>query len=313
GDVKSRSIWGIALELGLRPSQLFELQLGARADAWVQSGGAEAVADPRARVILHATDTLDFHVAAGIVHQPAVFFLPLPGIADLANDRGLQSAIQSEAGVGWDTPLNLRVELQLFYHRYRNLVFTDTLLLRDAIADLCGAGSTIDCAGLKAPTRIDGSSYGFELFLRRPITESLSGFISYTLAFSPISDVVGLHYTPSWDVRHVLNVVLQWQIGAGFSAGARAFIRSGKSNGEYTIEGDMLARMEERLPWFARVDLEAAYAWPTSWGRMRVALEWFNVAMAREPEGADCNYLTGCHTVYLPAIFFPNLSFRAEH
>ena len=36
-------------ELYLRPTQLLELQLGGRADAWIQNGGAQGVLDPRAR------------------------------------------------------------------------------------------------------------------------------------------------------------------------------------------------------------------------------------------------------------------------
>jgi hypothetical protein len=313
GNVPARSLWGLQAELTLRPWSELELQFGARADAWLQAGGAEAVLDPRLRVIVHASDAFDFHVAAGVVHQPAVFFVPLPGIADLANDQGLQTALQSEAGVGWDTPLNFRAELQLFLHRYNNLVFTDTLLLRDTLNTIC---EVVDCHGVKVPDRIHGYSYGAELFLRRPISERLSGFLSYTLAFSHIEPVVGQPYTPSWDVRHVANLVLQWQIGSGFSAGLRWFVRSGKMNGEYVPDPAQatFTRVEQRLPWFTRLDLETAYTWPTDFGRMRVALEWFNVSLAREPEGVICTGLQRvCRPQYLPAIFFPNLSVRVEH
>jgi hypothetical protein len=311
GDVPARSLWGVQAELGLRLLPPLELQLGARADAWVQGNGAESVLDPRARFILHATDDLDFHVAGGVVHQPAVFYLPLPGIVDVATDSGLQTALQSEAGVGWDTPLNLRAEAQLFLHHYSNLVFTDVLFLSDSLDTIC---STINCGGAKVPKRIDGYSYGAELFLRRPVTERFSGFVSYTLAWSAVDPVVSLPYTPSWDVRHVGNLVLQWRIGGGFSSGLRLFVRSGKMHGEFVIDDRFhLARVEQRLPWFTRLDLELAYGWRTFWGRMRVSLEWFNATLAREPEELVC---TGtprvCSTIYLPAIFFPNLGLRGE-
>jgi hypothetical protein len=318
GDVHTRSLWSVQGELTLRPWSLLELRLGVRGDAWVQSGGAEAVIDPRLRVILHASDTLDFHVAGGLVHQPAVFYLPLPGISDLANDQGLQTALQSEAGVGWDTPWQLRAELQLFLHRYDNLVFTDTLLLRDALTNICSSTSAIqiDCSQLTIPKRLNGYAYGMELFLRRPITEHLSGFLSYTLALSAVDKVAGQHYTPSWDVRHVANLVLQWQLGAGLSAGLRWFIRSGKMHGEFSpsLSGVGIVRDEDRLPGFMRLDAEVAYAWPTAWGRTRVALEWLNTMMAKEPTDAVCSgQPLQCQTIYLPAIFFPNLSIRGEH
>jgi hypothetical protein len=311
GDVPARSMWGVQAELGLRPWPALELQLGGRADAWVQGAGAEAVIDPRLRVIVHASSEVELHVAGGVVHQPAVFYLPLPGIVDVATDRGLQTAIQSEAGVGWDTPLNLRAELQFFLHHYSNLVFTDALLLADSFDMIC---KTIQCGNASVPNRIDGFSYGAEVFIKRPVTNRLSGWISYTLAWSAVDAVAGLPYTPTWDVRHIGNLVLQWNMGGGFSSGARLQARSGKLQGAFVIDDALqLARDERRLPGFARLDLELAYAWRTSWGRLRVSLEWFNATLAREPAELIC---TGsprvCQTVYLPAIFFPNLGVRGE-
>jgi hypothetical protein len=46
---------------------------------------------------------------------------------------------------------------------------------------------------------------------------------------------------------------------------------------------------------------------------MRVALEWFNATLSREPEEMVCaGTPRKCQTVYLPAIFFPNLGVRGE-
>jgi len=108
--------------------------------------------------------------------------------------------------------------------------------------------------------------------------------------------------------------VLQWRIGGGFSAGGRFHARSGKLNGEFLLDETLhLSRDEQRLPWFVRLDLQVAYAWRPSWGRMRVSLEWFNATLSREPIDVEC---TGspreCRTIFLPAIFFPNLGLRGE-
>ena len=311
GDVPARSLWGLQAELGLRPLPALELQLGARADAWVQGSGAEAVLDPRARVVVHASPEFDLHVAGGVVHQPAVFYIPLPGIVDVATDNGLQTAIQSEAGIGWDTPIDLRAEAQVFLHHYDNLVFTDAIALRDSFATIC---ASIACNGVSVPDRTGGYSYGLEFFLRRPFTHRLSGVVSYTLAWSAVDDVAKLAYTPSWDVRHVTNVVAQWDMGGGFSSGARFSLRSGKLQGDFVIDDSLkLAREERRMPLFSRLDLELAYAWRTWWGRLRVSLEWFNATLAREPSEIVC---TGqprkCEVIYLPAIFLPNLGVRGE-
>jgi hypothetical protein len=242
-----------------------------------------------------------------------VFFIPLPGIADVAIDRGLQAAVQSEAGIGWDTPLELRVELQGFLHYYQNLVFIDALVLDESFDMICKSGA-IDCGGVELEDRIDGFSYGGEVFIKRPLTETLSGWLSYTLAWSDVDDVAGVPYTPTWDVRHVGNLVLQWDVGGGFSLGARGHVRSGKLHGEFLIDEQLrLHHDEHRLPWFGRVDATTAYQWSTSWGRMRVSLEWFNLSFTREPIDLVC---TGeprtCRTIYLPAIYFPNLGLRGE-
>ena len=318
GNVKARSIWGLQGELSLRPWEALELQLGARADAWLQAGGAQAVLDPRLRLILHASDALRFHAAAGVVHQPAVFYVPLPGIADLPSDQGLQTALQAELGAGWDSPWKLHAELQLFAHRYQDLVFLDTLLLRNTFETICSERNLLqvpECLDASIPKRLNGIAYGAEVFLRRPITERLSGFVSYTLAFASVDDVANLPYTPSWDVRHVANVVLQYRVVAGLSAGLRWFIRTGKAAGDYILDDARhLARDERRLPGFSRLDADVSYAWQPSWGRMRVALEWFNLTMAKEAQQLRCdNQPRRCEVDYIPAIFFPNLSVRGEH
>jgi hypothetical protein len=307
-----RSVISGQAELVLRPWTLLELQLGGRVDAWLRGEGSAWALDPRLRAILHISDTFAVHVAGGTVHQPAVPYLPLPGLPDFASTRVLQRALQAEAGFGWDTPLELRVELQLFVHRYRNLSFTDRVFLEGAYNEAC---MVIDCMGAGAPpARVGGYSYGAEFFLRRPFTQALSGFVSYTLAWSTVDRVSGLHYTPTWDVRHVANLVLQWQIGAGFSVGLRASIRSGKTDGLFYVgERLNLARYEQRLPGFARLDLQVGYAWRTHWGRMRVGLEWMNVTLAQESTRMDCDGPGNCRVNYLPALFFPNLSLRGEH
>ena len=90
--------------------------------------------------------------------------------------------------------------------------------------------------------------------------------------------------------------------------------RSGKLHGEFLLDDNFRLRHDElRLPWFARVDLQVAYGWTTSWGRMRVSLEWMNVTLAEEPVDIQCAGVPReCRTIYLPAIFFPNLGVRGE-
>ena len=305
-----RAVLGAQAELVLPLSAAFELHAGARVDAWLQGGRAFPAVDPRLRAIVHASDAVDLHVAAGMTHQPAVPIVPLPGLADFADARELQSALQLEAGVGVDLPIDLRAELQLFTHRYRDLVFADTLS-SGSISDLC---SEQDCMGRTQPSQVDGWSYGAELFLRRPVTEKLSGVLSYTLAWAEIDRVLDLQYTPGWDVRHLVNLVVQWQIAGGLALGVRGLFRSGKSSGTFYRIDSTFGRNELRMPGFLRGDVQFSYSWTNSWARMRFGLEWFNFTISREPIAVDgCTRdLTPCSIQYAPAIFAPNLSLRAD-
>lgn len=306
-----RIVLGAQAELSLPLTAAFAIEAGARLDAWLQADRLYPAVDPRLRAIVHASPSVDLHLAGGMAHQPAVPIVPLPGLADFADARTLQRALQIETGVGVELPIDLRVELQLFAHVYKDLVFADAL----------GSGSLDDacqgreCTGQQFPSHVDGLAYGMELFLRRPFTHRLSGVVSYTLAWAQNERVLGLHYTPSWDVRHLANLVLQWEIGGGFAIGLRGFFRSGKASGRFYLTDDALwGRNELRMPGFFRGDLQLSYSWKNSWARMRFGLEWFNVTISREALTADgCSAAEmRCSIEYAPAIFAPSLSLRAD-
>ncbi|MEY4580706.1 MAG: hypothetical protein RL701_5409 [Pseudomonadota bacterium] len=312
-----RGVLGAQVELNLRPWTALEIELGARVDAWLRATGNRAAFDPRARVILHLSDAIDVHVAAGLAHQPAVPFITLPGLTEYASAPNLQTALQTEAGVGWDLPFATRLELQGFVHRYRGIIFGDAAMARESVTGACFRSTGVDgpCGGANTPSRISGTSYGAELFVRRPLGARLSGMLSYTLAWMKVGAVAGMPYTPSWDVRHVANLVLQWQVSDHFTAGLRGFVRSGKmGTSYYHAADDQVRRYQRRLPGFVRVDLELAYAWRTSWGRMRASLEWFNVTLSSEPNLECFNGPPGECSVYSgPPIFVPNIGLRAEY
>jgi outer membrane receptor protein involved in Fe transport len=175
------------------------------------------------------------------------------------------------------------------------------------------------CDRTRAP-RSSVWAYGLELFVRRSPSKALSGWLSYTLGWADARADEGYRFTPSFDIRHVLNLVAQYRIGGGFSLGGRLFYRSGKVASHTFVR---LSRIyyEQRLPGFFRADAELAYAFDTSFGAMRVALEWLNLTLAREAIEISCDdgisvgknplSATPCPVRYAPALFFPNLGVRA--
>ncbi len=313
-SVAARSRAALYAELGLAPHQDVSLDFGVRSEIWTSGGDADLSVEPRVRGVLHVSDELDLVVAGGMVRQPAVFFAPLPGLSHVAIDDGLQTAYQGELGARLGLPLELSVEAHLFAHRYTNLLFPDLYL---EAREVCTPETCIELAFDK---RIDGVSYGGEVFLESGAENALAGFLSYTLAWSEVDPMPPLHYTPSYDVRHVLNLAGRWDMGAGWSAALRTHFRTGRPFGVWFVSSRPLTlqRYEQRLPPFVRIDVRVSYSWRTSWGRFQLAFEWLNLTWSEEPVAIMCPPTDvvppreQCPVDYTPAIVVPNIGISAS-
>lgn len=323
--VASRNTAGIYTEVGFQPAEKWMIELGLRGDLWITGHRSQLGVDPRILVTHHILNNLDIHLAVGLIHQPAVFLLPLPGIADVALDRGLQEAIQSEAGVGLDLSEEARLEIQTFVHYYTDLLFPELAIekLNRCLEGQTGFNSpdvppNICTTGQGFP-RATSTAYGGEVFLRRPIEKDLSGWLSYTLTWAQAESENGFSFTPVFDMRHIGNLVLQYQLLLGWRVGMKLHARSGKM---FAILTDDFNRLERRLPGFYRIDVHSSYSWQVSWGRMQVSAEWYNLTLSREAQSMNCGLdITDqhrlapdstCHVQYGPALFFPNVGLRAE-
>ncbi len=287
----ARNQGGLFVESELPLFPRLRAELGARIDYWHVEERTDVAFDPRIRLTVDATDKLELHAAFGLGHQPSVFFLPLPGLTEVAVDRGLTRSIQYEVGVAYNLPLDIRFEVQGYLHTYTRLLLPELVMDAD-IED--------------QPPLSNATAYGLEFFVKRDLASNLSGWISYTLgqanadAFRSIGK-----FRPDFDVRHVLNVVAQWRIWRGLSLGGRLQARSGR-----VIE-QLTKRYEQRLPWFVRPDVRIGYAWRGKWGDMTAYLEWLNVAAQGEYLDANCVF-GQCQAVRAPRISIPNLGIRAD-
>lgn len=324
-SVASRNLLGVYSEFGFRPIQSWDVDLGLRGDVWLTGHRSELGVDPRLLLTYYPLGFLDMHAAVGLAHQPAVFLLPLPGIADVALDQGLQEAIQSEAGIGFDLYSELRVEAQAFVHYYTNLLFPELAIEK---LNACGEKSSAFyrevadlniCDSGQGFPRATALAYGGELFLHRSLNRSVSGWLSYTLSWAEAQSENGFRFTPVFDRRHVGNMVVQYRPAIGWLLGLRLHVRSGRI---FTVLTNDLQRLERRLPGFFRADLQASYGWRTSWGRLQASAEWFNITLAREARSINCGLditdnnrlapIETCKVEYGPALFFPNVGLRAE-
>ena len=328
-DQDRRVIGGIFVDSNVTPIKWLDLSLGVRADVWNTAGHRDAGVSPRARATFHAGEFADFFVGWGLGFMPATFPIPLPGLGDVPLEAGLQRANQTEGGVRFFLPYDLMFETRGYLNLFRDLRFLDVFTNPQISPDpALGAAPT---AFLNSSA--DGKSYGLELLLQRPFDVGVSTLVSYTLGFSdleataelPIGTSATFDYTPSYDVRHVMNGVLAWQSKFGLILSARLFARSGRAEGWLWYDLTGVHQYVQRVPWFVRLDAQVAYEWAKPGRRMRISLEWLNVTRARDAQEVDSGDPTApaecqgrfgvpsepCPIKFTEAIWFPNLAFRA--
>ncbi len=321
-----RVIGGVYVDVNVAPIKWLDLSAGVRGDVWNTAGERDAGVSPRARATFHALDIADVFVGWGFGILPAVYSIPLPGLGDVPLEPGLQRANQTEAGVRFFLPHELTLEARGYINLYRDIRFVDIFTNPEINSQGGILEGFIDDAA-------DGKSYGATLLLQRPFQIGFSTFFAYTLGFSDltatalaldgITVIQDFDYTPSYDVRHVLNAVLAWQAKFGLIISARMSTRSGRTEGWVWLDDNgVVQQYIQRVPWFTRLDASIAYEWAKPGRRMRIALEWVNITQARDAQELSqqsteeaCRTRSGvpaepCPLVFTTAIWFPNLSFR---
>jgi hypothetical protein len=157
------------------------------------------------------------------------------------------------------------------------------------------------------PPLVSANAYGIEFFLKRSLKRDLTGWISYTLGAAEADsgpEVIG-KFKPDFDVRHVLNTVLQWKVWRGIELGGRFSARSGR-----LIE-QLNPSYSQRLPYFVRLDMRLGYRWKGRFANMLAYFEWLNMLVRKEYLDADC-LLGKCIATAVSPISIPNIGVRAE-
>jgi hypothetical protein len=190
----------------------------------------------------------------GIAHQPPSFIIPVPGLAIGSLQGGLQTSLQSSAGVEIDLPDQTTATFTVFDNIFLNM--TDTLGVTQNDND-----ETLDSL------RSLGSAAGAEVYIRRKLTRRLGGFLSYTLSRSMRS--VGRERFPStFDRTHVFNAALSFDLGRNWRAGTRFVLYTGVPKQSSGFAPPPRTPNPERDPTFYRLDLRLEKRWvysPTSY------------------------------------------------
>ena len=256
----------------------FARELGPRLSAWVALG-----------------DDTALRASGGRFSQLPSLPLQIPGMQDFGlRLLGLQTSWKGSLGV--ETRHFAAIELSVTGF-IQSLVLTElrnpTTTNPDPLADDFLA-------------RRDALAYGVELLARRPLTRRLHGWLSYTLSQSLRAYGGGAIGPGDWDQRHVLNLVLGYQLGS-YTIGARAHLNTGRPYFLFDTGGDQY----QRLPTYYQLDLRVD---------RRVVYNRFTLDLYAELENATFNnqvysvmqIYTGQLVQKSYQIVLPSIGVRAE-
>jgi hypothetical protein len=248
-----------------------EVTPGVRVDVF-DSGGASAVGvDPRISSRLAVAPKLHVIHTLGLVHQPPSFTIPLPGLAIANLQGGLQTGLQSSAGIEVQFPADTTATLTASDNVFFDM--TDTLGVAEPGRNL-----------LYRNQRSLGSAVGLELYVVRKLTQRLGGTFSYTLSRSTRS-VEAEHFPSSFDRTHVVSAALAYDLGRRWRAGTRVMAYSGVpavpvSNG---LVPPPRSATPPREPGFYRIDLRLEKKWMLSQSAwLSFVAEVMNVTLNKE-------------------------------
>lgn len=291
-------VWQVASKLQITP--------GLRTDLFVSGSRAAVGVDPRITAEYELSKKLKVVHGLALVHQTPSFIGPIPGFKpSLAG--GLQSAVQSSAGVNYELPAGFSSSLALFQSAFFNMTDLISLIQLENTSerrDQRDGGSDI------SSLRTNGHAYGFELMVRRSLARKLGGFLSYTLSRSRrfTGDLNG---PATSDRTHVLNLAASYDLGKNWRFGSRLLLYTGIPAQVAYIEA---ARHPPRTPAFWRIDFKLEKRWyirkPDRWWGFNI--EVLNTTLNKEQLTGSCNAFSCKYEEFGP-VTVPAIAFEGAY
>ena len=273
-----------------------ELALLGQPTASVTTSVLPAI-DPRLAVHVDLGRGVASVSTVGVTHQAPAFVVPIPGVVFVQPTPVLQTAFQMSQGIGVELPGDITAQATGFLHVYRDM--TD---LTATCPSIFGAGVLLGNApgilnDLCLVDHVPGRAFGGEFLLRRSLSKRLSGWVAYTLSRStrearPVGDVAthAIVETPaSFDRTHVVNVVVAYDLGRDWHAGARFLAYSGLPYSQTRNFTAIPPYNDRRMPAFYRVDVRLEKRWKLAPTRsIALVFEGMNVTLNKEALGVHC-------------------------
>ena len=237
-----------------------------RFDSYTITGTSKSDLGPRLSARLSLDEKTWLSASGGRFSQAPSLGIQIPAAENFGLALyGLQTSWQGALGVATHHVPGLEIEVTGYLQRY---VLSD---LRDP--------------GLYSPdpmahdflVRRDARSYGLELMVRRPFTQRLHGWLSYTLSQNQRALGSGVIGPSDWDQRHILNAVLGYHWGA-YELGTRGHLNTGRP----VLVAGSQAETFVRLPTFYQVDVRAERRFLFNAFTLHAYLEVVNATVTRE-------------------------------
>jgi TonB family protein len=301
---------GAYIDAGIDVTSRWKLIPSLRLDTYVIEGQDILSLDPRLVAKYKLRDDLTLKAYLGEFSQP-----PQPEAVDsrFGNPRvGSEHATHVGLGYEWRPSRLWSVDSEIYYVRRRDLVvFTDDLVTNDD-----GTFSYVNF--------INGGrrqTYGFEIMVKREISERAFGWLSYTFSVARQRNRGYLRETPSsFDQPHVLNAVGSYKLGRGWEAGLRFQLASGRPDtpvigatynadtGEYEAVRGPLRSV--RIPTFRQIDVRFEKQWLYERWSLGLYLDIINVANFENIEGVEYDYRFRESAPITSFPIFPTLGIR---
>jgi hypothetical protein len=237
-----------------------------RLDSYEVSGARARDLAPRLAARIGLRDDTALKFAGGRFTQLPSLPLQIPGAEAFGLQLlGLQTAWQASLGVETSHFAALELGVTGYVQRY---ALTD---LRDP------RPSNPDPLADDFLIKRDALSYGVELLARRPLSNRLHGWLSYTLSNNLRSYGGGAVGPSDWDQRHIANLVVGYRTGRN-TFGGRAHFNTGRPYAYYDAAGGHF----QRLPAFYQVDLRVDHRVFFDKFLLNVYAELVNASLTRQ-------------------------------